>query len=151
MPNTDPTNAPRYRARRIRSDKVSCNNDVAGDSFEIGARTDWFSHRLQLDATLFYEKWTDLQLTQSDANNIFSFVANIGAAHSQGAEVALQLLPLRGLKLVSSAARIDAVTDQFFAAPAGDVPKGTQLPGSARFSAANTLSYDVQFLDKDQG
>lgn len=114
-------------------------------NYEIGARTDWFGHRLQLDATVFYMDWKDLQLTQTDANRVFSFVANIAAAHSAGIELALQATPFTGMRWLSSAALMEPVTDERYESPSGPVEEGTLLPGAAKFTMANVVSYELPF------
>lgn len=117
---------------------------------ELGLRTEWFRRRMTLDIALFYEKWKDLQLTQVANSGLFNFIDNVGSAHTQGVEYSLQVIPpdewlIRGLSFNSSAAWIEAVTDEEFRAGSGTAPKGSRLPGTPEFQMANVLSYDRQF------
>ncbi|MGH8444077.1 MAG: TonB-dependent receptor, partial [Solimonas sp.] len=110
-------------------------------NYEVGARTEWFQRRLQFDATLFYMDWKDLQVEQL-ASGLYAYVDNVGKARSQGAEVSMVLHPVRGLSFTSAASWIDAKTGVDFENADGPVPKGTRLPGSARFQIANILAYN---------
>lgn len=128
-------------------------------NYELGFRSEWFDKRLRFDATLFYMDWSDLQLTVQvpvvPANPLtppvgFGLIANVGKAHSQGLELALDALPWPFLRLTSSAAFIEAETDVAFDEdhPDGPVPPGTQLPGGPSFQWSNVLSlnFDLPFV-----
>jgi outer membrane receptor protein involved in Fe transport len=119
-------------------------------NYEIGTRTQWLHRRLTFDTTLFYEKWTNMQITQVSSTGLFTFVDNVGQAHSTGVEASLAFLPfsegvISGLKLISNAAYIKAVTDVDFASNSGEVAPGTRLPGTPKFQIANIVSYTYQF------
>lgn len=115
---------------------------------ELGARTEWYSGRLQFDATLFHMIWKDLQLAQivvSQGRAITTVYTNVGEAHSSGAELAFRVAPARGLSVLTAASFIDAVTAVPLQTSDGNYPAGTQLPGSARFQLATTFGYDKAF------
>lgn len=103
---------------------------------------------------LFYLDWTDLQLTQAVQANqsgieedritgpATNVTGNVAKAHSEGAEVSLQVAPFAGATFISAAAWLSALTDVAYTAPDGTVfPPGTRLPGSARFQWSNVVSY----------
>lgn len=120
-------------------------------NYEVGAKTEWWGGRLQFDATAFHMIWKDLQLSETVAVQGFGIINlfnNIGKATSSGVEVALRVVPTRGLSWLTSASWVNAVTAVRVANSGLNVPVGTQLPGAARFQFANTLSYDrpVSFL-----
>ncbi len=129
-------------------------------NYETSLRTEWLDRRLRFDLTLFYQDWTDLQLTLAlpvnpeplpeqvallgiPENVTFGTIVNVGSAHSEGLEVALEVLPFPGATFSSSAAWISALTDEpfDFANADGPVPAGTRLPGTPRFQWANQFSY----------
>ncbi|MFA5941172.1 MAG: TonB-dependent receptor [Sinimarinibacterium sp.] len=120
-------------------------------NYEIGTRSEWFGRRLGFDATLFYGKWKDLQITRVDSTGLFSFVQNIGGAHTQGLELRAELTPFTGLVLSSSAAFISARTDEALETTSGTVPPGTRLPGTPKFQIANLISYEPRFQDFSPG
>jgi iron complex outermembrane recepter protein len=128
-------------------------------NYELSLRTEWLDRRLRFDTTLFYQDWTDLQMTvQVPVNPMplpvpagsglpedvpFGLIVNVGAAHSEGLEAALEVLPFSGATFTSSAAWISAMTDEAFdhSHPDGPVPAGTRLPGTPRFQWANQFAY----------
>ncbi|MGH8678917.1 MAG: TonB-dependent receptor [Burkholderiales bacterium] len=124
-------------------------------NYELGLRTEWLDRRLKFDVTFFYLDWTDLQLTQSVeflpgglppevAENVplsLALIGNVGAAHSEGVELALQAEPFDGLSFSTSAAFISALTDEVYESPSGPIAPGARLPGSPRFQLSNVVAY----------
>jgi iron complex outermembrane recepter protein len=129
-------------------------------NYEVGLRTEWLDRRLRFDLAGFYLDWDDLQLTvQVPLNPVpipvppgsdiprdvpLEVVVNVAAAHSEGVEAALEVLPFAGAKFTSSAAWISALTDVEFDPDHedGPVPAGTRLPSTPRFQWANVFSYE---------
>lgn len=115
---------------------------------ELGVRTEWYSGRLQFDATMFHMIWKDLQLAQlvvSQGRAITSVYTNVGEARSSGAELAFRIAPARGLSVLTAASFIDAATAVPLQTSSGNYPAGTQLPGAARFQLATTFAYEKSF------
>ena len=61
--------------------------------YEIGSKSDWYEHRLQVNADAFYIDWNNIQ------QNIllpcgFQYRANAGAATSKGAEIEISARPI---------------------------------------------------------
>lgn len=110
---------------------------------EVGTRTAWLDDRLTVDLSLFYGKWKDLQITRTDNTGLFNFVQNIASAHTQGAELGIDLVALAGLKATVAATYVDAHTDEPFVTSAGEVPAGTRLPGTPRYQASGRLGYEL--------
>jgi iron complex outermembrane recepter protein len=85
-------------------------------SYEIGAKTQWFTNRLQANATLFKADTKDLQggsafITTNLATGAqtLSFVTrNFGDFENQGLELELLATPVRGLNLSASLGYQDA-------------------------------------------
>ena len=115
---------------------------------EVGARTEWYGGRLQLDATVFYMIWKDLQLAQiviSQGRAITTVYTNVGEARSTGLELAFRIAPARGFSVLTAASFIDAATAVPLETSSGNYPKGRQLPGAARFQLASTVAYERPF------
>lgn len=119
----------------------------------MGLRTQWLDKRLRFDVTLFYLDWKDLQLTSIVRTNqtgvgenqgidaTTNVTGNVGKAHSEGAEVSLDVVPFAGATFSSAAAWISAMTDVEFVTADGTFPAGTRLPGSPRFQWSNVFSF----------
>ncbi len=123
-------------------------------NYEIGLRSEWLDRRLRFDATLFYMDWTDLQLTVAVPVTpgtpltpplTFGLIENVGKAHSQGIELAIDALPWPFLQITSSLSWIEAETDVVFdeGNEDGGVPPGAQLPGAAKLQLSNVLALNL--------
>lgn len=129
-------------------------------NYEFGLRTEWFDNRLRFDTVFFYLDWKDLQLGQTvfifpeetrsnpllaatGVGNSLAFfvIGNVGAAHSEGVEVAFEINPFDGLSFTSAAAWIKAVLDEPYDSPDGLIAAGTRLPGTPKFQIANVVAY----------
>lgn len=127
-------------------------------NYEVGLRTEWLDRRVRFDLAAFYLDWTDLQLTvqvgllpfsippnpYAPQNVPIDVIVNVGAAHSEGLEASLAVVPFDGATYTSSAAWISALTDEDFdsANEAGPVKAGTRLPGTPRFQWSNVFAYE---------
>ncbi|MBC7938741.1 MAG: TonB-dependent receptor, partial [Chitinophagaceae bacterium] len=110
-------------------------------NYELGARSRWDQGRLQLDATLFYIDWRDIQL-RLQTPDFFNYATNGGKAHSAGIELAVKWRPTQSLDWQTSItwqrARLD---DDLVVLFFGTAPKGSPLPGSADWTVSNLLTY----------
>src|SRR5713226_5810785 len=63
-------------------------------SYEIGSKTTFLDHRLQINASLFYIDWSNIQ------QNVYlpvcgeQFVANLGKAKSEGGDIEVLYKPI---------------------------------------------------------
>jgi iron complex outermembrane recepter protein len=77
-------------------------------SYEIGSKNTFLGHTLQIDASLFYIDWTNIQ------QNVYlpacgeQFTANLGKARSEGGDIEVLYRPVESLTLDVSAAYTDA-------------------------------------------
>ena len=97
--------------------------------FEIGARTEWFDGRLQLNPTLFHIDYTDLQVLQAlqtiDApidEPATIITQNAADAEVRGAELEFTLIPVDGLRVRGSYTYLDTKFTDFF------IPDGFRPP-----------------------
>jgi iron complex outermembrane receptor protein len=76
-------------------------------SYELGTK-DTFAHRFQVDASVYWIDWKDIQqnVYLQDCGN--QFVANLGAVHSRGGDIDMRLQALDSLVLGLTAAYTDA-------------------------------------------
>ena len=81
------------------------------DAYEVGLKTDWFSHRLVANVSAFYYDYDDLQVSVVKPLPSGSFAAvleNAASARIQGAEVELRARPIDALRLTANLGYLDA-------------------------------------------
>ncbi len=77
-------------------------------SYELGSKTSFFDHRLQINASVFYVDWNNIQqnVYLSVCGN--QFAANLGKARSEGADIEVIYTPFEALLFDFTAAYTDA-------------------------------------------
>lgn len=79
------------------------------DAYELGIKSDWFDHRLRLNAAAFYYDYTDMQIDQNLPNSISETVTlNAGESEVRGFELDVTALLMEGLTLTGSYGYLDA-------------------------------------------
>lgn len=81
-------------------------------SYEIGAKNSLFDEHLQVDSSVFYIAWQDMQLPIPLTNCGLGFTVNAGTATSDGFDLGLQGALSGHLKVALTAAYTDAHYDQ---------------------------------------
>jgi len=110
--------------------------------FEVGSKAELFDHVLSIDSSVYYIKWTDLQVNLTSANDI-NYSGNGAGAKSQGVDLSLAWKPLEGFTVSGWGAWNEAVVTQTFPEAAAGQP----MPYSARFSANFSVEKDVPITD----
>jgi iron complex outermembrane receptor protein len=74
-------------------------------SYELGAKSEWFQHRLRGNLAIFDSHYKNIQLSRQLLLNgvIVSDIRNVAGATVEGFEFELTALPLRGLEVRASA------------------------------------------------
>lgn len=110
-------------------------------NYEVGTRSTLDGGKLQLDATLFYIDWRNIQLRAQTPDG-YAYATNGGRAHSVGLEVSSRWRPSEHWDYTTSLtyqqARLD---DDVYILYYGTAPKGSSLPGTADFSLTQRLNY----------
>jgi outer membrane receptor protein involved in Fe transport len=111
-------------------------------NYELGARTNWFGNRLQLDATAFYIDWSNIQLRLYTPTGL-AYGANAGKATNYGLETTGTWRISSGLTFQTNLTYLDAKLSENFNPGGGGaiVPKGSTLPGASKWQVSSTLSY----------
>jgi len=114
-------------------------------NYEVGARSTLLDRRLQLDGTLFYVDWSDIQLRQRTPGQI-NFATNAGKARSYGFEGAVNWAATRNLSLSANLTYLNAELSRAFVSnPGGLTPilvdAGTTLPGASKWQVSDAISY----------
>ena len=94
---------------------LSYDQEVA-EGFEIGAKTNWFDGRLQLNAAVYSYDFTDLQAVVFNPDITALSVVNAGELNTTGIEVDVIYVPesVEGLTLEASVSRNDAEFESEF-------------------------------------
>jgi iron complex outermembrane recepter protein len=111
-------------------------------SYEIGAKNEFLDRRVRLNAALFSNRYSDIQLSsvQADAtNNLVLVIENAGQARMNGAEIELQARPATGWQFDLSLGFLDARFTRL--APGASVTLDSKLPRTPRWTAAVGSSY----------
>lgn len=86
-------------------------------SYEGGAKTSWLDGRLVLNAALFYNDYTDVQVTSFGSDPVtgvfVSLFTNAASSRAYGAELELSALPTDELTLTGSLGLLDAEYREF--------------------------------------
>lgn len=116
---------------------------------EVGVRTQWFDHRLTVNASLFHINWDKVQVGGTTVNGGVGITVNGAEAVSQGFETSLRALLGAGFSLYGNYAytqaeltkdTVELLNDRFGSV---DVLKGDRLPGSPEHSGSLNLDYDT--------
>ncbi len=107
-------------------------------SYELGAKTEWFEHRLRLNTALFYSEFDDMQSIVYVAGE--STALNVGSTDIWGAEVELLASPVAGLTLGLSYGYLDYEINEFVYGQI-DVTDSAALP----YMPENTASGFIEF------
>ena len=115
------------------------------DSYETGFKTQWLNNRLQLNGSLFYNNWTNMQVQQSNYTGptIASVILNAGQATTEGIDLAAEYIPVDGLRLSGNVGYLNSHYDKFLSS---DNPLCPPLPtaqpaGCALSYAGRALPY----------
>jgi len=120
-------------------------------NYELGAKGNVFDHSLSFDASLYYIDWKDVQLNTAIPNGP-AYLANGGAAKSEGVELSVETRPLTGLTLAAWATWNHAVLTQSLPPAAGVYGvSGDRLPFSSRFSGHFSVQQDFPFTSTLNG
>jgi iron complex outermembrane receptor protein len=114
------------------------------DNYELGTKLSLFGHRLTIDADVFHMLWKDIPVSifpVSTATNCFPYyLANAGAAKSDGAEFQANLQVTRALRADIGASYTNARLTQD--TPDAGLKAGLRLPGSPKVNSNLGMLYD---------
>ncbi len=85
-------------------------------SYELGVKSEWLDQRVMMDADVYYNKISDMQVTSTivtPSGGINSYDTNAGKAHTQGVELNAAARVTRYLTLRVNAAWNESVYDNF--------------------------------------
>jgi outer membrane receptor protein involved in Fe transport len=121
-------------------------------NYEIGAKGDFFDHKLSVDASVYYIDWKHIQLNLLNEQTQLGYIGNGGNAKSQGVELSIESRPMRGLTISAWATYDDAVLTQDL--PANSAVYGLagyRLPYSSRISGSLSVQDDFPLAENFTG
>jgi iron complex outermembrane receptor protein len=117
-------------------------------SYEVGAKTDWFGHKLRLNGDVFYNDYKNFQASVGGTeiiNNVPTAVLtvlNAGSLNISGAELELVATPFKGLRLDSEIGYLDASYGAF---NDSSYPGGTRKWETPAFSPKWTTRFGASY------
>lgn len=113
-------------------------------NYEVGLKSAWLDRRMLLNLTVYAIRWSDIQTKNRTPDLGFPYIGNAGKASSDGIEIELTALPMRGLELRASVAYQNArlTQDQPLAATDTDAGRdGDRIPNTPRLTANGSAQY----------
>ena len=126
-------------------------------NYETGIKSQWWDRRLTLNASLFYMKWTEIQL-ESDTSGAASGdgawwkhgTINGGGADNLGLELSGSLRATKQILFdYNMIAANPKLTDPVVYPDGTYIPAGTQMVGAPKFKASAGLQYDFDWQPMD--
>jgi len=125
------------------------------NTYEGGIKTDWFDHRLRVNATGFYNDYKNLQTTVSVYSPIsgtyVSTRGNAPSAHTDGFELETSEQPTRNLSLVLNATYLKTRYDDYAQPALGPVPAytytGKQFAAEPNWQYFGSITWAVPLGD----
>ncbi len=115
-------------------------------NYELGYKGRHWDGRFVVDGSVYFIDWSDIQ--QAVVRNGVGYLSNAGEAEIKGAELALMLEPVDGLTLSNSFSYIDAELTENADESVLQVPSGSRLPNSPKFSANLSAQYDFSLMER---
>jgi outer membrane receptor protein involved in Fe transport len=110
-------------------------------NYEIGLRDSMLHRTLFFNSTLFYVDWQDVQIRLNRPDG-YTYVANAGAAKSEGLENAIEWAPTAAFDFRANITYLDAQLTRSLALGGGTtLQSGAQLPGASKWSTSETATY----------
>ncbi len=113
-------------------------------SYEVGLKSEWFGRRLRFNTALFYNDYTDIQLSSVRATpegNLLLVVENAGKAKVKGFEIELLTRPIANLELSGGIGFIDAKFTKL--APGATITTDSKFPKTPKWNVNLSLEYRI--------
>jgi len=122
-------------------------------SYELGLKNMLADGRVQLNAYVYFNDWTDLQLGFVTDDGLFGYTENAGSAESKGGELEFLWVPTDRLTWAINLSYTNAkITEDVYNA-FGELiaAKGNKIPFVPEWSLGTTLDYIWPVSDKLEG
>jgi iron complex outermembrane receptor protein len=108
-------------------------------NYEVGAKSTWLDNRLQLNGSLYYTDYEDIQVFRLDLQTGGQVAINANEARIQGVELELVTRPAQGLELSAAYGYTDAEFTDFDGTGVFD---GNRLPNTPRYTLNAAARYE---------
>lgn len=117
-------------------------------TYELGLKSDWLSRRLRLNGALFFNDYTDLQLTAAVTldNQPATLIENAGKSEVKGFELELRAQPGKGWLLDLGIGYIDAEYTELDPSVVG-IPRDGTIPKTPEWSVVFSPQYTFRRAD----
>jgi iron complex outermembrane recepter protein len=117
-------------------------------NYEVGTKDKFFDGRTEINLSVFYEQWRNTQqFVALPACGGVGFNGNLGTAHSQGVNLALQTHIVGGLQLGLAVGYTNAYYTQTIGPPSGQIVTAGETLGQTPWVVTATPEYDFQVGD----
>jgi iron complex outermembrane receptor protein len=121
-------------------------------AYEVGMKSSWFEHRMQLNASAFYYDYDDKQESDFFVTFVGAIggIANVPKSKIKGVDFDLQIVPARGLSFALGGEYLDAQIDQWFSTDPTSLPgqppilinqSGRPLANAPKWQLNSSASY----------
>jgi iron complex outermembrane recepter protein len=111
-------------------------------SYEVGVKSQWLDHRLQVNIDGYYADYRNMQVTATShdaAGNFVDLVGNAAEAHIRGMELQIQAVPVAPLRLYGSLGLTYNDVKEYPSFSFG----ATQLPDASKVNATAGADYTL--------
>jgi iron complex outermembrane receptor protein len=113
-------------------------------NYEVGTKTSWLDDTLQVNASVYYTDYEDIQVFRLDLQTGGQVAINADEARIRGAELELISRPLRGLELTAAYGYTDAEFTNFNGTGTFD---GNRLPNTPLDTFNGAVRYEHALAD----
>lgn len=116
-------------------------------SYETGFKSIWYDNRILINASFFYNDYSDLQLSsfsKDEQGNFSPVFTNAGKAVTRGVELEAALRPLKGLTLHTGIGFIDAYYKEYIGEGGEDISDEREFVNTPKWTAMLGLDYKYQ-------
>lgn len=116
---------------------------------EVGIKSDWLESRVQANLALFFNDYTDIQLSSWDGT--VTRTQNAGEAETSGGELEITVLPIASLRASLNIAYLDVDIQEFdMGSIIGDVAENAEFNNAPPFSYNLGVDYSFGAFDFGQ-
>ena len=109
-------------------------------NYEVGLKSYWLDHRVQLDVSAFYIDWSDIQVRLYRPDGV-TYGTNAGGARIRGVEMSSAWRPNSHIDLAANVTFLDARLSEDVLAASTPLLAGQVLPGASKWQASVIGSY----------
>ena len=114
-------------------------------NYEMGFKGTWLNGKVTTNAAIFYNDWQNLQQTRTLECG-YSFVSNVGSAHTTGLELDINAKASRHFKVGSGMGFLNAIIDE--SGPNLEAEKGDRITFTPNLTANINAEYATKIRHK---